>query len=122
MQTLDEIKQEFMHHIFLKAVEEIETIIGSARLCLEQETAYIERLMVKPEFENRGIGTILMKSTEKYFVSLNGTNCLQDTGVAEIYIYIKNLVIKNSDECLRVIRLRWYLWKDIDRLNSKSYN
>ena len=89
-----------MHHIFLKAVEEIETIIASARLCLEQETAYIERLMVKP-VENRGIGTILMKSTEKYFVSLNGTNCLQDTGVVEIYIYIKNLVIKNSDKCLQ---------------------
>ena len=37
-----------MQHIFLKAVEEIETIIASARLCLEQETAYIERLKVKP--------------------------------------------------------------------------
>jgi GNAT superfamily N-acetyltransferase len=69
MQTLDEIKQEFMHYIFLKAVEEIETIIGSVRACLEKETAYIGRLMVKPEYENRGIGTILMRSIEKYFVS-----------------------------------------------------
>jgi hypothetical protein len=52
MQTLDEIKQEFMHYVFLKAVEETETIIGSVRACLEKETAYIGRLMVKPEYEN----------------------------------------------------------------------
>jgi hypothetical protein len=41
MQTPDEIKQEFMHHVFLKAVEETETIIGSVRVWLEKETAYI---------------------------------------------------------------------------------
>jgi hypothetical protein len=41
MQTQDEIKQEFMHHVFLRAVEETETIIGSVRVWLEKETAYI---------------------------------------------------------------------------------
>ena len=69
MQTLDEIKQEFMHHVFLKAVEKNEHIIGSVRACIEKETTYIGRLMVKPEYQNRGIGTMLMRSIEQYFVS-----------------------------------------------------
>ena len=79
MQILDEIKQEFMHHIFLKAVEETETIIGSVHVCLEKETGYIGRLMVKPEYENRGIGTILIRSLRNTLYRLNGTNSLQDT-------------------------------------------
>ena len=80
MQTLDEIKQEFMHHIFLKAVEETETIIGSVRVWLEKETAYIGRLMVKPEYENRGIGTLssvlfmfaLRKKHDRIYWTING--------------------------------------------------
>ena len=100
MQILNAIEQEFMQHIFLKAIEETETIIGSVHVCIEKETAHIGRLMAKPEYENRGRGTILIGSLRNTLYRLNGTNCLQDTWVAEIYIYIENLIIKNSEECL----------------------
>ena len=79
MQILNEIEQEFMHHIFLKAIEETETIIGSVHVCLEKETAHIGRLMAKPEYENRGRGTILIGSLRNTLYRPNGTNCLQDT-------------------------------------------
>jgi GNAT superfamily N-acetyltransferase len=70
LQTLDEIKEGFMHHhVFLKAIEENGTIIGSVRSSLEKETACIGRLIVQPECQNKGIGTILMRSIEQYFVS-----------------------------------------------------
>ena len=39
----------------------------TVRAYLEKETAYIGRLMVKPDSQNRGIGTRLMQAIEQYF-------------------------------------------------------
>jgi ribosomal protein S18 acetylase RimI-like enzyme len=58
-----------MHHVFLKAVEENGTIIGSVRASLKKETVYIGRLIVEPECQNKGVGTMLMRSIEQYFLS-----------------------------------------------------
>ena len=59
IQTLKEIKQEFSQQVFLNAVE--------VPAYLEKETAYIGRLMVKPDSQNKGIGTRLMQAIEEYF-------------------------------------------------------
>jgi ribosomal protein S18 acetylase RimI-like enzyme len=70
IQTLNEIKQEFSQQVFLKAIEEEEedgSIIGSVRGYLERETACIGRLIVKPESQNKGIGTRLMHAIEEHF-------------------------------------------------------
>ena len=66
IQTLKEIRQEFSQQVFLKALVEGE-IVGSVRAYLEKGTAYIRRLMVKPDSQNKGIGTRLMRAIEEHF-------------------------------------------------------
>jgi ribosomal protein S18 acetylase RimI-like enzyme len=66
IQTLKEIRQEFSQQVFLNALEEGE-IVGSVRAYLEKGTAYIGRLMVKPDSQNKGIGTRLMQAIEEHF-------------------------------------------------------
>ncbi len=66
IQTLKEIKQEFSQQVFLNSLKEGE-IVGSVRAYLEKKTAYIGRLMVKPDYQNKGIGTRLMQETEEHF-------------------------------------------------------
>jgi N-acetylglutamate synthase-like GNAT family acetyltransferase len=64
--SLKEIRQEFSQQVFLNALEEGQ-IVGSVRAYLEKGTAYIGRLMVKPDSENKGIGTRLMQAIEEHF-------------------------------------------------------
>ena len=66
IQTLKEIKQEFSQQVFINALEEGE-IVGCVRAYLEKGTAYIGRLMVKPDSQNKGIGTKLMQAIEEHF-------------------------------------------------------
>ena len=75
IQSFNEIKEEFSQQIFLKAIEKGEeeegdqtmTIVGSVRAYLERGTAYIGRLIVKPEYQNKGMGTKLMEAIEQHF-------------------------------------------------------
>lgn len=76
IQTLNEIRQEFLRQVFLKAIEkedsnkiEVCNIVGSIRGYIEKGTAYIGRLIVKPEYQNKGIGTRLMQAIEQHFKS-----------------------------------------------------
>jgi ribosomal protein S18 acetylase RimI-like enzyme len=82
IQSFNEIKQEFSQKVFLKAIEkgkeeeeeggnQTMTIVGSVRACLDRGTAYIGRLIVKPEYQNKGIGTILMQAIEQHFKFAN---------------------------------------------------
>ena len=83
IQSFNEIKQEFSEQVFLKAMaiekgkeEEEEgnqtiTIVGSVRAYLDRGTAYIGRLIVKPEYQNKGIGTKLMEAIEQHFKFAN---------------------------------------------------
>ena len=65
-QTLEELRSEFRSHVFLKALNNGD-IVGSVRACLEGDTCLIGRLIVHPDFQNRGIGTELMRSIERRF-------------------------------------------------------
>ena len=64
IQTLKDIREEFSQQLFLNAIEEG---VGSVRAYLEKRTAYIGRLMVKPDFLNKGIGSRLMQAIEEHF-------------------------------------------------------
>jgi ribosomal protein S18 acetylase RimI-like enzyme len=82
IQSFNEIKQEFSQQIFLKAIKKGEeedeeggdqtmTIVGSVRAYHERGTAYIRRLIVKPEYQNKGVGTKLMQAIEQHFKFAN---------------------------------------------------
>jgi chorismate mutase-like protein len=65
-QTLDEIRAEFEDQVFVKAVLE-ERIVGSVRAHMVDGTCTIGRLIVHPDYQNRGIGTALMAHIEGLF-------------------------------------------------------
>ena len=66
LQTLEEIKEDFHHQKFLKVIFN-NMIIGSVRAYQEGETCFIGRLIVHPDYQNKGLGTRLMKAVEKTF-------------------------------------------------------
>lgn len=66
IQTLEELRNDFSHAVFLKA--EIEgKILGSVKGHQAGDTCYNERLIVHPDYQGRGIGTALMNGIELCF-------------------------------------------------------
>jgi ribosomal protein S18 acetylase RimI-like enzyme len=62
-ETLNELKQLFKNHIFLKATIDGK-IVGSVRASLNSGTCHIGRLVVNPKFQNQGIGSKLLAEIE----------------------------------------------------------
>lgn len=65
-QTLDALRLEWQTGIVLKAVKEGQ-LAGSVRAALAGNTCKIGKLIVKPAFQNQGIGTQLMYEIERLF-------------------------------------------------------
>lgn len=66
VQTLDEMTEEFKEKTFMKYVAD-DSIVGSVRAFIDSEgSCHIGRLIVKPEYQKKGIGTELMGVVEKY--------------------------------------------------------
>ncbi len=65
-QTLAELSHDFTSKVFLKAECE-DRLIGSVRGYQMGETCYVQRLIVHPDFQGRGIGTALMAQIESFF-------------------------------------------------------
>jgi ribosomal protein S18 acetylase RimI-like enzyme len=65
-QTLEELLEEFAHKTVLKATLD-QRIIGSVRGFQKQGTCFVERLIVHPDFQGRGLGTGLMQRLERTF-------------------------------------------------------
>jgi len=65
-QTLGSITDEFDKWIFLNAAANGK-IVGSVRAYSKDGTCYIHRLVVLPEYQNKGIGKALMAAVEKRF-------------------------------------------------------
>jgi ribosomal protein S18 acetylase RimI-like enzyme len=66
VQTLDSIENDFKINVYLKAVSD-GIIIGSVRAYLDDNICNIGRLIVHPDYQNKGIGRLLMNSIESYF-------------------------------------------------------
>jgi len=71
IETIDEIKKEFNNGIILKAINDGPDIIGSVRAVKADDTVFIQKLIVHPDFQNKGIGKNLLDSIEKYFVEID---------------------------------------------------
>ncbi|PLX91171.1 MAG: GNAT family N-acetyltransferase [Desulfuromonas sp.] len=65
-QTLEDIKNEFKEMIFLK-IYEGNALIGSVRALLNNDICEIGRLIVHPNFQGKGLGSLLMFAIEAEF-------------------------------------------------------
>jgi GNAT superfamily N-acetyltransferase len=65
-QTLEQAKAEFQKCLILIAVVEGK-IIGSVRATQEHGTVHIGKLMVLPDYQNQGIGKVLLQAIEREF-------------------------------------------------------
>ena len=69
LQTLDELTEETKKSIILKYIDNGK-IVGSVRAFKKDGTCYIGKLIVHPDYQNKGIGKKLMAAIEKYFEGL----------------------------------------------------
>ncbi len=67
-QTPEELAADFASQVFLKASHEGK-LIGSVRAHLQQQNCLIGRLIVHPDFQQRGIGSRLLAAIEQHFHS-----------------------------------------------------
>ena len=88
-QTLEEVLQEFQRGIILKTTDENGNIIGSVRAYCENGTAYIGKLMVHPDFQKKGIGSMLLSEIEKQFPSMRYELFTSTRSVSNIRLYQK---------------------------------
>ena len=66
-QTLDEVIEEFNSGIILKMIDDKNNIIGSVRAKEIDGTVYIGKLMVHPDHQHKGYGTMLLSEMENRF-------------------------------------------------------
>ncbi|MBN1470485.1 MAG: GNAT family N-acetyltransferase [Syntrophaceae bacterium] len=65
-QTMESLEDEFINCTILKA-SILNTVVGSVRAYNDNDTCFISRLIVLPEFQNQGIGKALMNAIEYRF-------------------------------------------------------
>ena len=65
-ETLNELIEEFNKGIVLKLTID-NKIVGSIRAYEKDDTAYIGKLMVHPEYRNKGYGSMLLKEIEECY-------------------------------------------------------
>lgn len=105
-QTLEELEKEFECCTIIKAVEG-DCIIGSVRAYELNDTCHIGRLFVKPEHQNKGIGTQLMLFIEKKF---------QDAARFELFtgkLSIKNIKLYE--------RMKYHIYKEERGMDTISF-
>jgi ribosomal protein S18 acetylase RimI-like enzyme len=66
-QTLDEVIEEFNSGIILKMIDGKNNIIGSVRAKEIDGTVYIGKLMVHPDYQHKGYGTMILSEMENRF-------------------------------------------------------
>ena len=66
-QTLDEIIEEWNSGVLLKMTDDTNAIIGSVRAIERDGTVYIGKLMVHPDYQHKGYGTMLLSEMENRF-------------------------------------------------------
>lgn len=69
IQTYDELLQEFDESIILKYIQDCQ-IVGSVRAYVDKDNiCHVGKLIVHPDYQNKGIGKALMIEIEKKFMT-----------------------------------------------------
>jgi ribosomal protein S18 acetylase RimI-like enzyme len=87
-QTIEDIRDQFKTHIFLKALSE-GRIVGTVRAYEENGACHIGRLAVHPDNQNRGIGAALMKAIESCYKPERFELFVGSKSENDIYLYQK---------------------------------
>ena len=88
-QTLGEIQAEYEKYKFLKVVDESGEIIGSIRGYAENGTTYINKVIVHPDCQGRGIGTKLINELENVLPSGRYELYTSAKSASNIALYVK---------------------------------
>ncbi|NLY89483.1 MAG: GNAT family N-acetyltransferase [Firmicutes bacterium] len=97
VQTLESLREDYENKLILKAVINGK-IVGSVRAYENEGTCHIGRLFVHPEYQNKGIGTQLIKCIEEKFKASKRFELFTSKkSVKNIYLYNK-LGYKNFRE------------------------
>ena len=88
VETLEELKEKFATHVFLKVAVKGK-IIGSVRVLERDYTCYITRLMVHPDFQKQGIATKLLLQIERMFSCARFELFTGERSVKNIRLYEK---------------------------------
>ena len=89
LQTIEEIRDEFRTHMFLKAVSG-HSIVGSVRARIVGNTCLIGKLIVHPKWQNRGIGTRLLTEIEIIYRAVSRFELFTGSqSVKNLYLYHK---------------------------------
>ncbi len=97
VQTIESIQDDFMNYTFIKAVYK-NLIIGSVKGRQTGGICRIGRLIVEPEFQNKGIGKKLMNHIEKEFPNAKQYRIFTgNKSIKNIYLY-QSLGYQKSEE------------------------
>lgn len=86
-QTFEEVELQYKRGSFLKAIDENNVIIGSVRAYINNDTSFIEKLIVLPDKQRQGIGTKLLLKIEKECPAARYELFTSDKSVNNIKLY-----------------------------------
>ncbi|MCR5813370.1 MAG: GNAT family N-acetyltransferase [Desulfovibrio sp.] len=89
-QTLEELRDEYYNGIILKMTNKNNKIIGSIRARENNETVYIGKLIVHPDYQRHGYGTMLLNAIEKYYTNKRYELFTSSKSPSYIPLYEKN--------------------------------
>jgi ribosomal protein S18 acetylase RimI-like enzyme len=90
-QTLEEVENEFPKKIILKLTDDKNNeIIGSVRSYEENGCVYVGKLMVHPDYQNKGLGSSLLKAIESYYQNKTFELYTSSKSEKNINLYKKN--------------------------------
>lgn len=89
-QKLEEVQKEYKEGIILKGVTDDNRIIASVRASVKNNTLYIGKLIVHPDFENKGIGSKLINEIEKYGTFSRAELFTSSKSPKNLHFYKKN--------------------------------
>jgi ribosomal protein S18 acetylase RimI-like enzyme len=90
-QTLNELEKEFDKNIILKLVDDKSyEIIGSIRAYEDNNRVYIGKLIVHPDYQNKGYGVNLLKTIETFYKNKTFELFTSSKSEKNLKLYIKN--------------------------------